>query len=132
MHAPQPRRFTWALAAAAVVAAITLAFASQPLPRYFPPRGELAVGARAPAGDPAVAAQRAGMRVARRDALNPEDAPATVTGAYRSAAEPSPTWPDEFVPQHIAAPSFTAHVCAPPAAMAVAPEDNPTTSSGTR
>ncbi len=39
MHTPQSRRFTAALAAV-VVAAITLAFASQPLPRYFPPRGD--------------------------------------------------------------------------------------------
>src|SRR5690348_15134896 len=53
------------------------------------------------------------------------DTPATTTGTDAVSYVPllSPSWPRSLWPQHVTPPELvTAHVCAPPAAMAVRPD----------
>src|SRR5262245_60989869 len=63
----------------------------------------------------------------------PDERPTTSTGTgLVSSADPSPSSPWTFQPQHLTAPlSRRAHVCASAAAMAIALDGKPTTSTGT-
>jgi hypothetical protein len=58
--------------------------------------------------------------------------PATATGTELEKIEsPVPSWPYPWLPQHLAAPLCTAHVCRSPAAIAVTPVLSPKTATGT-
>src|SRR6187402_2208023 len=66
-------------------------------------------------------------------AMTPDARPTTALGTRRVVVELLPTWPWLLLPQHLTPPAVvSAQVWLKPAAMALTPDERPTTATGTR